>query len=302
MSSIRIIDLHYRGDAASIAAFLVQGPAGPVLIETGPGSTVGALEHGLAGCGMTPRDIPAVLVTHIHFDHAGASGWMAAHGATVHVHAFGAPHLVDPARLVASATRIYGDRMQELWGELIPIDPARVVPLADGDRIRAGGLEFRAVESPGHARHHHVFAVEIDGAKVGFTGDAAACFIADAPAFISLPTPPPEFDRDAWLRTIDRLRAERFDVLCPTHFGRVEDVAGHLDRVAAAIESHAAFVGDRLAAGMDHARILLEYRAWFLAQAAAARVPEERLGFYVKDSLAAMNVTGLIRAFTKQMT
>src|SRR5713101_4485268 len=98
---IHPLDLQFQGQPHAVASFLVLGPAGPVLVETGPGSTLPALQHGLAQYGLTPADIPNVLVTHIHLDHAGAAGWWARQGATVHVHYVGAPHLIDPERLLA---------------------------------------------------------------------------------------------------------------------------------------------------------------------------------------------------------
>lgn len=244
-----------------------------------------------------------MLVTHIHFDHAGAAGWMATRGARIHVHAFGATHLVDPSRLLASATRIYGDRMERLWGTILPCDAALVRPADDGAIVVAGGLRFRAIETPGHARHHHAWALEGFAERIAFTGDAAACFIDEAPEFISIPTPPPEFDPEAWRRSLDRLRSERLDRIYPTHFGAIEgagDVAAHLDRVEVALAEHEAFVARARAAGTDRDAIRDAYRAWFVAAAVRAGVPEARQGFYVKDSLADMNVDGILRRLDRR--
>lgn len=297
--AIRTIDLNYLGQAEAIAAYLLLGPDGPVLIETGPGSTVDALTSGLAEHGVTPADIRDVLVTHIHFDHAGASGWMARHGARIHVHEFGARHLIDPSKLVASATRIYGDRMDELWGELIPIPAEQVNPISDGAIIDAGGLQIRAIETPGHARHHHAYAVETDLGLVGFTGDAAATCVAACPSFISVPTPPPEFDLATWLNTLDRLEHESFSRIYPTHFGAADDVAGHWPRVRAALEAHVECITDARDAGLDEAGIRARYAAWFLDEANRHGLPAPYHRFYVKDSLAEMNVSGILRWLSK---
>ena len=174
MTIVHTIDLEYLGTRGAIASYVIEGPDGLVMVETGPGNTTAALERGLADLGFTPTDVKHVFVTHIHFDHAGASGWMARHGAHIYVHEFGRQHLIDPTRLVASARRIYGDRMEALWGELLPIPAERTTPLHDGDIVTVAGLKIRAIETPGHARHHHAFVVETDDAKIGFTGDAAA--------------------------------------------------------------------------------------------------------------------------------
>ncbi|MBT8484702.1 MAG: MBL fold metallo-hydrolase, partial [Phycisphaerae bacterium] len=224
-TAIHTIDVNYLNTPGAIASYIVIGPGGdPVMVETGPGCAVEGLVAGLKELGFRPRDVRDVLVTHIHFDHAGAAGWMAREGARIHVHEFGAAHLVDPTRLVRSAERIYGDRMGVLWGELIPVPEKQVRPVYDGDAIDAGGLRFRAIETPGHARHHHAYGLETeDLGRVAFTGDAAATFVEEAPGFISLPTPPPEFELAAWISSLDRLGEEGLDRIYPTHFGVVED-------------------------------------------------------------------------------
>ena len=117
---IEVLDLEYQGIPEYIASFLVHGPDGLVLVETGPGSTLPVLLARLADRGLDASDIGDVLLTHIHLDHSGAAGWFAQQGATVHVHEFGVRHLVDPSKLIQSATRIYGDQMHKLWGEILP--------------------------------------------------------------------------------------------------------------------------------------------------------------------------------------
>ncbi|HNM38628.1 MAG TPA: MBL fold metallo-hydrolase, partial [Anaerolineales bacterium] len=115
------IDLHFQGKTQAIASYLIRQGDAVVLIESGPGSTLSALEAGLAKEGLSPRDITHVLLTHIHLDHAGAAGWLSRQGAEIYVHPIGAPHLLNPEKLIASATRIYGDRMDTLWGEFLPV-------------------------------------------------------------------------------------------------------------------------------------------------------------------------------------
>ena len=118
---IQPLDLNFLGHPRTIASFLVRGPGGPVLVETGPGSTVPALQAALAQHCLQPADIHDVLLTHIHLDHAGAAGWWARQGAIIHVHHVGAPHLAQPERLLISARRIYGNQMDALWGEFLPV-------------------------------------------------------------------------------------------------------------------------------------------------------------------------------------
>jgi len=296
---IHTIDLEYRGVPGSIASYVVVGRGGPVLIETGPGVTTEALTRGLADIGLAPGDVRHVLVTHIHFDHAGACGWFARQGARIYVHEFGRRHLADPTRLVNSARRIYGDEMDERWGEMIPVPEDRIQPLLDLDSIEVEGLRFRVLETPGHARHHHTFALDIDDEHVAFTGDSAACFIAANPEYISLPTPPPEFELGTWIATVERLEAERFDRIYPTHFGCVNDPAAHLARVKQALREHAAFVLERLDAGLDEAAIVGEYAARVAGEARDAGLPAIQEAFYVKDTMATMNVAGIVRYWNK---
>jgi glyoxylase-like metal-dependent hydrolase (beta-lactamase superfamily II) len=296
---VHTIDLDYLGAPGAIASYVITGKHEPIMIETGPANTTDALERGLTEIGLAPKDIPYVFVTHIHFDHAGASGWMAGHGAHVYVHEFGRPHLIDPTRLMSSARRIYGDEMEMRWGTLEPIPAGQVTGLVEGAAIDVGETKLSVMETPGHARHHHAFVLETRGNRIAFTGDAAGTYVEEAPTFISLPTPPPEFELGAWLATIDRLEERGFDRIYPTHFGAVDDVTAHLDRVRTALREHAAFVHDLMDEGADADTIAERYRAWFLAQADDGGLPAEKVGFYVKDTMAAMNVTGMMRYWTK---
>jgi len=293
--AIQTIDHHYQATCEAIASYVVFAPRGPVLFETGPGSTFSRLVEGLARIRLRPADIRHVFVTHIHLDHAGAAGHLAREGATIYVHEFGAKHLIDPSRLLASAKRIYQERMERLWGETFPIPERQAVALHDGDVIDAAGLRVEAIETPGHARHHHAFACEVGGERIAFTGDAGACFVREAPGFISLPTPPPEFDRDQWIASLHRLEARNFDAIYPTHYGRVDEVRAHLARVRLAVRQHSDFVRDMLIAEMPRDAMLTRYTAWFVEQAERAGVPADKMDFYVKSSLAAMNLAGMLR-------
>jgi glyoxylase-like metal-dependent hydrolase (beta-lactamase superfamily II) len=298
---IHTIDLEYLGTPGAIASYIIEAPDGPVMIETGPGSCLDALVAGLDDLGLKPADVKHTFVTHIHFDHAGACGWMAQQGSHVYVHEVGAPHLIDPSKLNASAKRIYGDDMDRLWGELIPIPAQQLTALKDGDVINAAGVDITAIDTPGHAWHHMTYALDTDAGRIGFTGDAAATHIEGVgPRFISVPTPPPEFDLQRWLDTVDRIAGQRFAAIYPTHFGRMDNVEAHLFAVKEALEAHATFVREKLDAGMDAEAILPVYRAWFIEQARQAGVPAEKLGFYVKDTLADMNLTGMVRYWTKR--
>jgi glyoxylase-like metal-dependent hydrolase (beta-lactamase superfamily II) len=297
---VHTIDLQYRGVPGVIAAYLVEGPDAPVLIECGPTRSADQLVAGLAAHGLEPGDLAGLLVTHIHLDHAGAAGWLAARGVDVHVHEFGVKHLVDPAKLVASATRIYGDMMDELWGAIDPCPGELVHPVRDGDRVRVGGLEIEAIETPGHARHHHAFALEVDGRRVAFVGDAGAMIVPETNC-LTIPTPPPEFDLPAWLTSIDRLEAEGFETIYPTHFGAVDDVRYHWRRLRPRLLEMAAVAHDALRRGDDDEVIVEQLGRWMRERAVDEGLAAERLAAFVPDSLVAMNAVGLCRYWRRQM-
>ncbi len=197
------IDLNTQNIPQTTAAYLVIGPEGAVLVDTGPASTKDRLAQQLGKHGYTFSDIKHVLLTHIHLDHSGAAGWLARAGAQLYVHDVGVPHLVDPSILLNSAGQIYGDRMDALWGETVAAPAERVTAVTDNEIIRVAGLEFIALDTPGHAWHHHTFRL----GKIGFTGDAAGIHL---PGFgiINLPAPPPAFKLDVWHKTLDRLENE----------------------------------------------------------------------------------------------
>ena len=292
MSTLRIdtIDLEFQGAPRVIAAFLLHGPDGPVLIETGPASTLPVLLARLGQRGLKPSDVRDVLVTHIHLDHAGAAGWWAQHGATVRVHPAGAPHLIDPSKLLRSATRIYGDRMDTLWGEVLPAPADRVVAIEDGTVIEAGGLRITAVDTPGHARHHHAYHV----GDVAFTGDAAGILLPGND-WIDLPAPPPEFDLEAWKRSLARLRGLGAGTFYRTHFAAGADAAAELDRFEKILDTASGWMRAALDRGLDREAMIDRFTAWMRDRAMAAGTREEDARAYELANPRAMSVDGLVR-------
>ncbi len=212
-----LIDCMHLGRDRVIGAWEVR-PG--VIVDPGPASSVHNL---LAGVEAEPR---ALLLSHIHLDHAGASGVLARRfpDLRVYVHEVGAPHVIDPSRLLASAERLYGNQMERLWGEVAPVPADRVTVLAGGEEVE--GLEV--THAPGHARHHVVYFDPESGDA--YTGDVAGCRVPPSD-FVAAPTPPPEIDVDAWLESIERLRALQPKRLCMTHFGANDDVDGQLARL-----------------------------------------------------------------------
>lgn len=293
--NIHTLDLNFQNVPQVIAAYLIEGSGGPVLVETGPGSTLNTLIAQLARHGYEPGDVRHVLVTHIHFDHAGAAGWWAQQGAQVYVHHIGAPHLIAPSRLVASARRIYGDQMEPLWGEILPAPAGNITAVHDNELIEVNGLTFIALDTPGHARHHHVFRLE----DIAFTGDAAGIRLLGT-NLIDLPAPPPEFDMEVWQQTVDRLLAEQFSAIYPTHFGQIDAVQSHLIGVRDLIQDTAEFVHTAMQAGVERDELLTRYEAWNRGRAQAEGLSTEVIHKYETVNPLYMSVDGIMRYWRKR--
>lgn len=224
---VQPLDLNFQGQATAIAAYAISHADGVALVESGPGSTVSALERELAALGYGLKDVSHVFLTHIHLDHAGAAGFLASRGAQVFVHPNGAPHLLNPEKLIASATRIYGDKMDSLWGDFLPVPLERLTILQDGDEIALGGsLRLTALDTPGHAEHHISYFV--DG--YCFTGDVGGIRISNYP-YLRLPFVPPELHLEKWHASIDKLQGLDVRHVVPTHFGIFDDPDWHFEEI-----------------------------------------------------------------------
>jgi len=261
LPGVHAIDLRFMGQPGCIAAYLLKGADGAAaLIETGPSSTRAVLLDGLRAAGVDPADVRDILVTHIHLDHSGAVGVLLRDEmprASVYVHPVGLPHLVDPTRLLRSATRLYGDMMDTLWGEVAPIPPEKVTALEDGQTLRLAGHAVKALFSPGHAAHH-VAVRHLDSNAI-FTGDVAGVRVPDADV-INPPAVPPEFDLEAWERSIDRLLALQPSALLLTHFGRHPDARAHLESLRERLDAWTDLVRESLATGRPPEDLAAELR------------------------------------------
>ena len=215
MTAPLLIDTKMHGQPGITGVFVVQGSEQTALVEAGPKSVVENVFAGLDAHGVDHLDW--IIVTHIHLDHAGAAGTLAERfpDAKIGVHEIGAPHLADPSKLWSSAARIYGDRMEQLWGGMDPISEERIHVIADGDVIDLGGVTLTAVETPGHAYHHHAY-LSSNGDL--FAGDALGVRLPDV-GLIRPATPPPEFHLTKAIDSIERIRDLQPTTLWPTHYG-----------------------------------------------------------------------------------
>jgi glyoxylase-like metal-dependent hydrolase (beta-lactamase superfamily II) len=236
-----IIDLLHRGRPRVIGAWRV----GDVLVDPGPSSCLATL---LPKLEQRPPRILAL--THIHLDHAGASGSLLRRfpGLEVWVHARGAPHLIDPSKLLGSAGRLYGEQMERLWGEVLPVPAERLRVLHGGEQLGP----FRVAYTPGHASHHVSYLHEPSGCA--FTGDVAGVRIGEGP--VLAPTPPPDIDPPAWLQSLDVIERWRPRMLALTHFGAYDDVVEQLRALRAQLSQAEAIARD-----LDEASFVSAIRA-----------------------------------------
>ena len=291
---IHTLDLHFLDVPQAIAAYLVETSAGPVLIESGPYSTYEHLKEEIQRVGFSSEDIRHVLLTHIHFDHAGAAWAWAEQGATVYVHPVGVPHLADPAKLWNSAQRIYQDDMDRLWGEMRPIPEAQLQPVNHEEILTFGNTRITAYHTPGHAVHH--IAYQLD--DVIFTGDVGGVRINQG--LVEPPCPPPDINVEDWQQSIALLRERAPSALYLTHFGRVEEVDAHLDRLSKQLINWADWVRESMEGDRPAEVIVPEFTAYVKNQLVAHGAGEKVVEQYEAANPSWMSVAGLMRYWKKK--
>ena len=257
---IRAIDSMMCGREQVTSCYLLEADQ-PALVETGPTTSVETVRAGLEALGVGPHDLAHIVVTHIHLDHAGGAGALAPHfpGATVWVHERGAPHLADPTKLVASATRVYGEeKLNALFGPVHPVPQERLRAIADGDRIELGGRDLEVLYTPGHASHH-VALVDSRSESV-FVGDALGVFLPDVDV-LRPATPPPEFDLETAVASIERIRQRDPSSILFSHFGPNPHVDAICDRAIDRMRAWTSVVEQALGATDELAAVAARLRA-----------------------------------------
>jgi glyoxylase-like metal-dependent hydrolase (beta-lactamase superfamily II) len=230
-SDISYIDLNFCDTPKSIATGVYAGDGGAVLIDPGPGSCIDTLRASLAAQGIGVGDIGSILITHIHLDHAGATGLLVRDNPRIRVfvHEKGAPHVVDPSKLINSANQLWGvEGVARLWGQMIPVPESNLQVLGERARITAGGRTFDVRYTPGHASHHVSYFDDRSG--LVWAGDTAGLRFTSK-VFTLPPTPPPDIDLEAWRDSLAKIRDWKPETVFITHFGPYAGAAAHLDHI-----------------------------------------------------------------------
>ena len=293
---IHILDLHFLDFDHAIAAFLVETSEGPVLIESGPYSTFPKLVEQIKSAGFAPADIKHVLLSHIHFDHAGAAWALAQQGAQIFVHPFGADHLAQPEKLWNSAKRIYQDDMERLWGDMQPIPKEKITAVDHEQLIVIGDKTFRAWHTPGHASHH--IAWQLD--DILFTGDVAGVRISSNDKIVEPPCPPPDINVEYWLDSIKTVRQLDPKALYLTHFGRIEDVDWHLKELERRLMEWSNWIRAKMELGQNAEETVPEFKLWVANQLRQEGVSDTAIQQYEAANPSWMSVSGLMRYWKKK--
>ena len=291
---VHVLDARQLGRQGIIASTAVEADDGLVLFDTGPESTFANIAEQLREAGFAANDVRHVFLSHIHFDHAGAAWRFAELGATIYVHPRGAPHLIDPTKLINSARRIYGDDMERLWGQFAPIAQQSVTVLHDMDVIRVGPFEVRALATPGHANHHNVYQWEDNV----FGGDVAGVRLGGGPPVP--PFVPPELHIESWRESIEKIRALKAKKLYLPHFGPIEgSVSAHLDALDERIRRWATWFRDRIRAGHGEQKLVPAFAEYVSDELREAGATEDEIRDYECADPSFMAVGAAVRYWQK---
>lgn len=291
---LHILDLHFLNYEHAIAAFLVESSEGPVLVETGPYSTISHLEAGLQAHGYALKEVQHVLLSHIHFDHAGAAWALARQGAKIYLHPFGFEHMKDPSKLVASATQIYGDQMEALWGKMEQIPKENLIICDHEQEVIIGDQKFCALHTPGHAKHH----IAWQWGSVIFTGDVAGVKIDGGP--VVPPCPPPDIHIEDWLASIDMILSKNPQTLAMTHFGEEHDPQGHMQELKHILNDWAQWIKVKWQEGLSPEAITPLFMEYTSNQLKQRGVSDSGIKQYEAANPSWMSVAGLLRYWKKR--
>jgi glyoxylase-like metal-dependent hydrolase (beta-lactamase superfamily II) len=301
VSDISYVDLNFCNTPKAIATGVYGSDAGVVLVDPGPGSCIETLRALLQAQGIRVSDIQSVLLTHIHLDHAGATGLLVEENPKIRVfvHEKGAPHVIDPSKLINSANQLWGEEgVARLWGRVLPVPQSNLQVLGERNQIVAGGHAFDVRYTPGHASHHVSY---FDGQSgIAWAGDTAGLRFTSQ-VFTLPPTPPPDIDLEAWRESIATLRAWRPEIVFITHFGPYSGVSDHLDHLETSLRDVADLAKRAIDSDLPDEAKYEQFRAEVVAYIRRAGV-EDELGPLEHVGPLEFNWRGLVRYWRKRTT
>ncbi|MEM6734803.1 MAG: MBL fold metallo-hydrolase [Bacteroidota bacterium] len=290
------LDLHFQNYNHAVASFCIESDDGLILIESGPYSTYSSLTSSLKAKGLRIEEVKHVLLTHIHFDHAGAAWAFAEKGATIYLHPFGANNMQDPTKLIASATMIYGDQMDTLWGKMERIPEEQLRRVNHEETLNIGGKSFTAFHTPGHAKHHVAWKIE----DIIFTGDVAGVKIDGGP--VVPPCPPPDINIEDWKNSINLILKKNPEKLVLTHFGEESKVEQHMNELKVVLDDWSFWMKAKWEIGMSNEEITPIFTNYTAQQLRDQGVSDQGIRQYEAANPSWMSVTGLVRYWKKKVT
>ncbi|HET9401494.1 MAG TPA: MBL fold metallo-hydrolase [Candidatus Acidoferrales bacterium] len=293
-----VLDLHYLGVPETIGPVLLHSDGQLALIDCGPSSCLPDLKSELATRGLTVRDLNFILLTHIHLDHAGASGTLVCENPSlkVYVHEIGAPHMANPEKLLRSAGRLYGDAMQTMLGEFLPVPPQNLQILSGGEKLRLAGRDIEVAYTPGHASHHVSYFDQSTG--IAYVGDTTGLRLAKHD-FIAPVTPPPDIDLEIWRASLDEIRRRKPTRVCLTHYGPYAPVEEHLERSWENLCRWSEKVESLLKDDVNEADRPTNFSAW-VAREMSREMPDADVKRYITTSNPVLSWLGLARYWKKK--
>jgi len=298
MHAIHTLDDNWMGRGRSIATALLESDGHRALVDPGPGSTLETLRRQLDSRGLKVADLDALLLTHIHLDHAGASGALVRENPrlAVYVHRLGAPHMIDPSKLLASAARLWPNELQRLFGDALPVPAENLRILEGGEIITLGGRKIEVVYTPGHASHHVSYFENLEG--VAFTGDTTGVRI-EGHAYVIPATPPPDIDLRIWDESFAAIMQRKPALLFLTHFGLADNPSEHIALFRERLHRWAATTEEIIRAADSESHAMEEFMATMRAEI-AAHLPAEEVEHYIFSAGLNLSFLGLARHLRKR--
>jgi len=299
MHKITTLDDNWTGRARSIATALVESDGHRAIVDPGPGSTLDTLRKELRDHGVSPTDLDAILLTHIHLDHAGATGALVRENPklAVYVHKLGAPHVIDPSKLLASAARLWPNgELERLFGEAVPVPAENLRILEGGETITLGARKIDVAYTPGHASHHVSYFENLEG--VAFVGDTTGIRI-EGHSFVMPATPPPDIDLKIWDTSFATILERLPTRLFLTHFGFSENPAAHIAQFRQRLHHWMEMTEKILQTARDDAQAMDSFMASARAEI-AQHLPAEDIDQYVQTAGLNLSFLGLARHARKR--